>query len=160
MKCDVPQCSRGTSSLPSFLPFSGLVPHFAVDIVTTVAIGEWSHLLPPCRGVVWTREVQPEVRGTFRYVGYSINKASAAHILEMITWELSSWCLVPRAWWLWQPARVAVAGLPAVVVSMSWPSCVRWTVPPGGVPRRCFSIWWTVTLGVPRMAFSPEWTPW
>ena len=67
-----------------------------MDIVTTVAIGGRLHLLPPCGGVVWIREVQPEVRGTFRYVGYSINKASAAHILEMITWELSSWCRVPR----------------------------------------------------------------
>ena len=65
-------------------------------IVITAAIGGCSHPLPPCGGVVWTREVQPEVRGTFCYVGYSINKALAAHILEMITWELISWCLVPR----------------------------------------------------------------
>ena len=40
-------------------------------------------------------------------------------------------------------------------VAMSWSSPVRWAVPPGGAPRRCCSIGWTVTLGIPRMAFSP-----
>ena len=50
----------------------------------------------PCGGVVWIRVVQSGERGTFCYVGYSIYKASAAHIQRMITWEQSCWCLVPR----------------------------------------------------------------